>query len=406
MEDPFAKWRVQPVMQEQAGGDPFAKWRSQEAAPQAAPTEKPAPAAESVLPGWMQSVHETIAPDKVLGYPTMLALAIPGARAPNMGIPTSKPIPTPTPKVAPNTEYATQQQLKDMSQGLYKEAKEAGVEYTAPGYARLVAGLRHKMNKEGLRQDLHPDTYHAMQEMIKAIPRKPQIVPEPAMSKITGEAAKQPRPTKQTLDLSEIDTLRRVAGKAKRGFDPQKADDRRLAKIMTDRIDDWVGKPLPRDIAAGDPAKASASIKNARALWTRMRKTETLDKIQERALNRVGANYSNAGMQTALRQEFKNLANSNKMSRFSKEEQAVIRRIVRGASGENLLRWIGKFAPTSPMQAMVSMFVGAPGGVVGQAALMGAGVAARGASARMGASKVNELNALVRRGYTQGGASY
>jgi hypothetical protein len=137
-----------------------------------------------------------------------------------------------------------------------------------------------------------------------------------------------------------------------------------------------------------------------------MRKAETLDKIHERALNKVGANYSNAGMQTALRQEFKNLANSPKMSRFTKEEQAVIRRIVRGASGENILRYLGKFAPTSPISAMVSMFVGAPGGVVGQAALMGAGTVARNASARMGANKVNELNALVRRGYTEGGASY
>jgi hypothetical protein len=52
------------------------------------------------------------------------------------------------------------------------------------------------------------------------------------------------------------------------------------------------------------------------------------------------------------------------------------------------------------------MFVGAPGGVVGQAALMGAGTVARNVSARMGANKVNELNALVRRGYTEGGASY
>jgi CheY-specific phosphatase CheX len=175
---------------------------------------------------------------------------------------------------------------------------------------------------------------------------------------------------------------------------------------MTDRIDDWINKPTARDIAAGDPAKASESIKNARHLWERMRKAETLDKIQERALNKVGANYTSAGMQTALRQEFRNLANSPKFSRFSKEEQALVRQIVRGASGENLLRYLGKFAPTSPISAMVSMFVGAPGGVVGQAALMGAGTAARNASARMGASKVNELNALVRRGYTEGGASY
>ncbi len=398
MEDPLAKWRTQPSVDAPPTSDPFAKWRSSEAPPQAEQPES-----KDAIPEWMLKVHNTIGPS----WGTALTLGAMGMRTPGGSVlPTKAPAPMATPKVAPNNQYATTEQLKDMSQGLYKEAKEAGVEYTAPGYARLVAGLRHKMNKEGLRSDLHPDTAHAMDELIKAIPRKPAMVAEPAMSKITGEVARQPKPTKQTLDLSEIDTLRRVAGKAKRGFDPQKADDRRLAKIMTDRIDDWVAQPMARDIAAGDPAKASSAINNGRALWQRMRKAETLDKIHERALNKVGANYSNAGIQTALRQEFKALANSPKMSRFSKEEQAVIRQIVRGASGENILRYFGKFAPTSPMQAMVSMFVGAPGGVVGQAALMGAGTVARNASARMGAKKVNELNALVRRGYTEDGAAY
>jgi hypothetical protein len=357
------------------------------------PESKPDPMA--AMPEWIQTVHKAIGPD----WGTALTLGSMGIRGPKGSVLPNK-VPEAAPKVAPNKQYATTEQLKDMSQGLYKEAKEAGVEYTAPGYTRLVAGLRHKMKKEGLRQDLHPDTFHAMAEMEKAIPR--QVAADP-MAAITGKVPKQP---KMTLDLSEVDTLRRVAGKAKRGFDPQKADDRRLAKIMTDRIDDWIKTPAARDIAAGNPAKASESIKNARHLWERMRKAETLDKIHERALNKVGANYSNAGMQTALRQEFKNLANSPKMSRFTKEEQAVIRRIVRGASGENILRYLGKFAPTSPISAMVSMFVGAPGGVVGQAALMGAGTVARNVSARMGANKVNELNALVRRGYTDGGASY
>jgi hypothetical protein len=371
----------------------FGAAKEEAAKPAAQPAPKPDPMA--VMPEWIQTVHKAIGPD----WGTALTLGSMGIRGPKGSVLPNR-APEAPPKVAPNKQYATTEQLKDMSQGLYDEAKKAGVEYTAPGYTRLVAGLRHKMKKEGLRQDLHPDTFHAMAEMEKAIPR--QVAADP-MAAITGKVPKQP---KMTLDLSEVDTLRRVAGKAKRGFDPQKADDRRLAKIMTDRIDDWIKTPVARDIAAGDPTKASESIKNARHLWERMRKAETLDKIHERALNKVGANYSNAGMQTALRQEFKNLANSPKMSRFTKEEQAVIRRIVRGASGENILRYLGKFAPTSPISAMVSMFVGAPGGVVGQAALMGAGTVARNASARMGANKVNELNALVRRGYTEGGASY
>jgi hypothetical protein len=352
----------------------------------AKPAVQPAPKTDpmAAMPEWMQTVHSAIGPS----WGTALTLGSMGVRGPKGSVLPNK-VPEAAPKVAPNKQYATTEQLKDMSQGLYKEAKEAGVEFTAPGYNRLVAGLEHKMASEGVRKDLHPDTFHAITEMIKT-------------GKSNGAV-----PGGRNISLNELDQLRQVASKARRRYGESSNDaDKRLSKIVTDRIDDFINKPVAGDIASGDPAKAAGAIKNARALWQRMRKAETLDKIHERALNKVGANYCNAGMQTALRQEFKSLANSPKFSRFSKEEQAVIRRIVRGASAENMLRWAGKFAPTSPIAAMVSMFVGAPGGVVGQAALMGAGTIARNASARMGANKVNELNALVRRGYTEGGASY
>jgi hypothetical protein len=394
MEDPFAKWRTQPTIAAPAESDPFAKWRAAPSAP--APEEEE----KSPLPGWMQSVHETIAPDKVLGYPAMLSLAIPGVRAPGMGLPTRTPMPQPAPKVAPNTEYPTAARLKEMSQGLYKEAEGAGIQIKPEAYNRLAYGLVHKMKQERLHPKLHQDTYSAVNEIFSKVPRSPKVDP---MSPVTGIV---PKETKTTFSLGDIDQLRQLAGKAKRGFDPQKEADRRLAKIATDRIDEWLTTLKPSDVVAGDAVSAVKALKTARPLWQRMRKAETIEKIHERALNRVGANYSNAGMQTALRQELKNLANSPKISRFNKEEQEVIKRIVRGASGENLLRWVGKFAPTSPMSAVVSMFVGAPGGPVGQAALMGAGAIARGASARMGAKKFDELNALVHRGYTQGGASY
>ncbi len=360
----------------------FGADKKEEAAPAAPVATKPDPM--KAMPEWIQTVHNAIGPD----WGTALTLGSMGIRGPRGSVLPNR-VPEAAPKVAPNKQYATTEQLKGMSQGLYDEAKTAGVEYTAPGYTRLVAGLEHKLAGEGIRKDLHPDTFHAITEMIKT-------------GKSNGAV-----PGGKNISLNELDQLRQVASKARRRFGESSNDaDKRLSRIVTDRIDDFINKPVTGDIAAGDPAKASESIKHARALWQRMRKAETLDKINERALNKVGANYSNAGMQTALRQEFKNLANSPKFSRFSKEEQAVIRRIVRGASTENMLRWAGKFAPTSPVSAMVSMFVGAPGGPVGQVALMGAGTVARNISARMGASKVNELNALVRRGYTEGGASY
>lgn len=302
------------------------------------------------------------------------------------------PEPVKVPDEVPST-----QALKDMATSLYKEADDAGLKITGPSYGRLVAGLTHAVKKEGLDRALHPGSHAAMRRLIGEIPKD---VPPGAMSRLTGEKGVT---STKTFTLEEIDTLRKVIGAVRKSKDKDKADDRRIAGIMADRIDEWLGSLGTADVAAGDAMAASKSIRAARSIWTRMSKAELLDEAMERALDRVGANYTNAGLQTALRQEFKRIKNAKHLFRkFSQQEQAVIRSIVRGNSVENYLRWAGKFSPSSPLSTAISIFTGGYGvgmGIPGALGLMGVGEVAARTSARMGQKKVNRLNALVRRGY-------
>jgi hypothetical protein len=437
MDDPFAKWRTQPpVMQEQAGGDPFSKWRT--TAPTPAPQEdwRTREAQENLfamqprdpgdteirgnilpfsrdvetnkvslavpgmlydpatLPGdvYTGKVDPKTAPGRTLGF---AALATPMARG---ALPKAATPPSPAAKVAANREYPTTNDIKGMSQGFYKEAEDAGVRFTGEGFGRMVAELTPAVKKAGIDPKLTPDSWSAMQRLIREIPR--DVKPD-AMSPVTGVV---PKPSSKTLSWEDMDTLRKVVGVARKSKNDA---DRRIGSIIADRIDEWMGAPKPKDIASGDPLRAANAAKAARGLWTRAKKAELLDRAQENALDAVGANYSNAGMQTALRQQFRAIRKSRDFNKFDPQEQALIKSIIRGASLENSLRWLGKFAPTSPLAAVISLSVGhTAGGPVGAGALMGAGALAARKSASMGAKKVDKLNALVRRGYDEEGALY
>lgn len=344
---------------------------------------------KSVMPDWAEKIHNAIAPDKVLGYPTMIGLALPGVRG---GLGAQMPRVQATPPV---TTVPTRADLKGMSQQIYKEAEDAGVKITPEAYNRLAYGIRHLATKENMSRDFHPQAYHAAESIYKDRVVPPKVDP---MSRVTGVT---PKAEGRTYSFEDIDLHRQRAGEAFKGTNP---NDKRLAGKVSQYIDDWWNGLSAKDIAGGDLAKAQAAIPKARALWQRQAKAKILDDIQGNALDKVGANYSQAGMQTALRQEFRALnkkirQSDGKFGNFSKEEKAVINSITRGSSMENALRYLGKFAPNSPISAVVSMHIGSFGGPVGQAALMGGGYAAQRASAAMQAAKLNKLNALVRRGY-------
>jgi hypothetical protein len=398
MDDPFAKWRTQPVTEAPApSGDPFAKWRDT-----SAPKQSADPMA--AMPEWMQTVHNAIGPS--WGDAITLGMAGIGGRIPRGGMKPQSVMPGEGPPPSPGIKTVpTRAEIKDMSREIYKEAEEAGVRITPEAYNRLAYGIRHMAKKEGFASDVHPKAWHAAERIYSDRVVPPKVDP---MSRVTGVTPKEQR---RTYSFEDIDMHRRRATDALRGRDERYADDRRLAGKVAERIDEWWNSLEAKDIAGGDIAKAQALVPKARALWGRQAKARILDNIKENALDTVGANYTSAGLQTALRQQFKALnkkirESDGKYGNFSKEEKALINSLTRGVSLENHLRYFGKLAPTSPMSAIMSMFLGhTAGGPVGAAATLAGGAAAAKASAGMQAKKLDQLNALVRRGYADD-ASY
>jgi hypothetical protein len=166
----------------------------------------------------------------------------------------------------------------------------------------------------------------------------------------------------------------------------------KYAKEALKEFDTYINNLGANDILKGDSKTAISALKEARDLWTRNNKTQALEDILQSAELRATANYSQSGLETALRRKLVNLADSEDLKFFTKTEQEAIIAAAKGGKLQNFLRWAGKYAGTSPLQTGVGSGMGAGvgallGGPVG-AAIGGATVPAVGGLARAGATQL------------------
>ncbi|MFZ1741764.1 MAG: hypothetical protein WAT93_02860 [Pontixanthobacter sp.] len=266
----------------------------------------------------------------------------------------------------------TAEQLKAASTAAYDRAEQAGVLIDKGRIDRMVADLQARLANEGADATLHSGVIAAF-------------------NRLKAESGNH-------VTFKGMDILRRVANSAGRSLN--NPDEGRLAGHIVDSIDDVMNNLRPVDVISGDPRAASTAIVEGRELWKRMRKTELLDELLTRAEDRVAANYTAAGMQTAIRQELRTLLNNKRNIRgFSKAEKDMMRAVVRGSSVENLMRHLGKFAPRGVVGATLGGGAGyAVGGPAGAAVVWGVGEGAKQISATMTATRMRNLVEAVRNG--------
>lgn len=264
------------------------------------------------------------------------------------------------PEAAPSLE-----ELKRLKDAAYKRADDSGVTISEGS----LKGLKARIAKEiRTNKTLHPDATAAIKEIFD---------------------------TKGELTLSKLDELRQIASDAKGS--PKPADSSRAAQVV-EAIDEFVENLSDKDVTSGKVQDAAA-LKEARGYYTRLKKSEDISELFRRAEIKAGANYTQSGLENALRGEFKALAlNKQKLRRFNQQERAAIERVAKGAPLENALRYIGKLAPTGTVSGMLGAIVSAavPGGV----ALPIAGVAGRAAATRMTLRNAQAAEELMRRGRT------
>jgi hypothetical protein len=251
-------------------------------------------------------------------------------------------------------DVPTTEQLTQASRDAYKAGKESGVVVPAEGYTKALATTRDLVKTEGIDPTLHPKSTAVMRRLEEADGKE--------------------------LSLQEAETLRKIALDAEDDLNPvtrQPTPDARLAGKIVDELDEQIDA-----LSVNSPA---------RALWARSRRSQMIDQAIHRAEIRAGANYTQAGMETALRQEFKTLAlNPRRMRGLTQEQKAAVEKVAKGGKLENTLRQIGKFDPTAGFfPAAAAIASGAAAIPTGGASLL---LPAAGFAAKRGATAMNARN--------------
>ena len=257
----------------------------------------------------------------------------------------------------------TVQELKGQAGQQYKFAEDVGALFKQKPYNQFASNLEKTLTKEGLDKTLQPRVFAALERI---------------------------KDTKGgNVSLENMEILRRISQAAGSSAD---ASERRLASILVDNLDDFVETAQPGQLAKGS-SEAVRALTDARDLWKRAKKTEIIDDLVSSADLRAEANFSQSGMENALRRKLVNLADNSKALRaFTKEEQNAIKVAAKGGPTQNLLRFVGKLAPTGIVSGGGSVGLGyLAGGPIGAIGLPLAGGIARQGATQLGLRNIEQL---------------
>jgi hypothetical protein len=256
----------------------------------------------------------------------------------------------------------TVQELKGQAGQQYKFAEEAGAVFKGNAYNQFANSLESNLRKEGLDKTLHPRVFATLERI---------------------------KDTKGNVSLENMEILRRIGQAAGSSTD---ASERRLASMLVDDLDNFVETAGPKTLTKGS-SEAVSALTDARELWKRAKKTEIIDNIFNSAELRAEANFTQSGMEQALRRKLVNLADNQKAMRaFNKEEQNAIKIAAKGGSMQNLLRFVGKLAPTGVVSGGGSVGLGyLAGGPIGAIATPVVGGIARKGAEQLGLRNIEQL---------------
>ncbi|KAA9010168.1 hypothetical protein [Histidinibacterium aquaticum] len=192
----------------------------------------------------------------------------------------------------------TMESLKEASQRLYAAVDRSGGSIPGQSVTSLARGSERALRAEGYHPRLHPRLSVVLDEMDEMARR--------------GAAS-----------MSDMQILRRIAGNAASSLDP---DERRLAMVAIDRIDDTVE----------ELSDQGGMLREARQLWARMSRLGRIESIIDDA-----SNYDN--FERTLQSRFRTLLrNPRNLRGFSDEEVRLMRSIAQGGAGVKTLRGLGR----------------------------------------------------------------
>lgn len=261
----------------------------------------------------------------------------------------------------------TTPELHDAAREAYKNAEGSGATVAADDVSAALDKVRDNAVKLGLDKDLTPKSMRVLERL--------------------EESRGKP------LDFMEADKLRRVANGVADEVHPgtgKPTHDATIARQVVDDLDDAF-ESLPGG-------------SEARTAWSRYRRSDMVDEMTRKAEIRAGANYTQSGLENALRAEFKSLAmNAKKMKRLTTEQRAAVTKVAKGGALENTLRNLGKLSPENGgLTGVITGGAGIAGAMAGHPGALAAipvGFAAKRAATAMTKGNVAKARAaLVGRG--------
>ena len=264
----------------------------------------------------------------------------------------------------PKPSYATAEQLESASNKLFKQAKDANILIDTKEFTNSMANLGKELRQEGYTPTAYPKITAAIDELTNAgIPK----------------------------DYTELRALRKIIQGAQKSPD---GEEKRLATILKSEFDDYVLN-IPESAVTQGSKEGLKAWKEARDIYSRMSKAEVFEDMLDKAEITKGK-FSQSGLENALFTELKNLAvNPKKMKLFTKSEQKAIREAAEGTSGQNALRIIGKFAPTSTVSSILPLLLTGASAPLGLATT-GIAIGARVGATQMRKKQVEQLANLMR----------
>lgn len=264
----------------------------------------------------------------------------------------------------------TSDQLRRTATALFEGARNSGVEVAPRSFVKFFGNLAGRVRDDGIDPTIHPKATAALTRL------------------------RQLAETNSPLNFRELQTIRRVLGSAAKSREP---DEARIASKMIAALDDYVDSLGAQDLATGTSRAATGAaeqLRQARALWSRLSKSQTIEEVIERAASR------RSSFDVALRNEAGNLERSKSRLRgFNASERELVRQLAKGTPTERVLELAGKAAPTGIVSSVLSGGAGfAAGGAPGAVGLLAAGKGAQVGSQALARRNAELIAALLRSG--------
>jgi hypothetical protein len=241
--------------------------------------------------------------------------------------------------------------------------------FSIPEVRARAAANYAKMDDQGIM--LKPASTQGLVSDMRANLKKENYLPAnaPQVENVLKEFEKISR---QPMTFSNLDQMRSLAGSLAGEGSPNL---KRLSKVMTESVDDYISALNGRDVSAGAAGidDAVRSVMSARKDWRAASKAQVVQDLFDVAETRaLKPEVSEAKI---IRDKLTSLLeNKNKANMFTTAEKNAMKSVINGGPLDVLASLVGRFNPMRPFGAGYS----GGGGLLAQDPTVGLGLAGAG----------------------------